>query len=151
AEAGAAFGEFWEQGWAEKLRARETRAVPYAAQTISAVDYINALRLRGRLHRELGEWLGSYDAVVTPTLKKVAPPLEGRFGPYFGAYRRLPVTALGNLLGWPCITVPNGFGERGLPTAIQFVAAPGGENRVLAMAMAFQQETDWHLNRPEGA
>ncbi|MCZ6557667.1 MAG: amidase [SAR324 cluster bacterium] len=148
AEAGAAFAEFWERGWAGQLAAQETRGMALATQTIPAVEYINALRLRQRLHRELGRWLAPYDAVVTPTLKKVAPGLEERFSSYFGAYRRLPITVAGNLLGWPCITVPNGFGERGLPTAIQFVGRPLSENTVLAIAASFQQRTDWHLRRP---
>ncbi len=88
------------------------------------------------------------DAVVTPTTLKVAPPLEASFNDYFGSARRTRIASLGNLLGLPCVTVPNGFGERGLPTALQFVGRPGSENRLLAMADFYQQQTDWHLRRP---
>jgi aspartyl-tRNA(Asn)/glutamyl-tRNA(Gln) amidotransferase subunit A len=151
AEAGSALGHLAENGMAEQLTAPETRGSPYALQSIPAAAYVTALRLRQRMHRELGPWLAPFDAVVTPTLKKVAPPLEMRFGEYFGAYRRLVITSLGNLLGWPCVTVPNGFGERGLPTSLQFVGAPGSENRLLALAGHYQAHTDWHTRRPPGA
>jgi aspartyl-tRNA(Asn)/glutamyl-tRNA(Gln) amidotransferase subunit A len=46
------------------------------------------------------------------------------------------------------VSVPNGFGERGLPTAIQFVGRVWEENRVLAVARAYQERTDWHLRLP---
>jgi Asp-tRNA(Asn)/Glu-tRNA(Gln) amidotransferase A subunit family amidase len=151
AEAGSAFAHLAESGLAAQLAAPETRITPYALQSIPAAAYVSALRIRRRLHRELESWLAPYDAVVTPTLKKVAPPLDRRFSDYFGAYRRLLITSVGNLLGWPCVTVPTGFGERGLPTSLQFVGRPGSENALLAMARHYQQSTDWHLRRPPTA
>jgi aspartyl-tRNA(Asn)/glutamyl-tRNA(Gln) amidotransferase subunit A len=86
--------------------------------------------------------------VLTPTLKKVAPPLDARFSDYFGAERRLAITSLGNLLGWPCVTLPCGFGERGLPISLQLVGRPGGEATLLTLADHYQRQTDWHLRRP---
>jgi Asp-tRNA(Asn)/Glu-tRNA(Gln) amidotransferase A subunit family amidase len=57
---------------------------------------------------------------------------------------------LGNLLGWPCVVLPTGFGERGLPTSMQFVGRPGSERALLALARHYQQHTDWHTRRPPG-
>ncbi len=135
--------ETWRQ-----LTAVETHTVPLATRTIPARDYINALRLRQRIQREVLAWLRDFDAVVTPTLKVVAPPLEQRFSDYFGAFRRQDLTTLGNLIGLPALTVPTGFGERGLPTALQFVGAPGTENLLLALGNWYQERTDWHRRRP---
>jgi len=59
------------------------------------------------------------------------------------------IGALGNVAGLPAISVPSGFGERGLPTAIQFVGRAGTENAILAVAHAYQVRTDWHRERPE--
>lgn len=148
AEAGMAFSHLTQNGLAEKLCAPETRAVPYALQSIPASAYGNALRRRTGIHRELTPWLAGYDAIVSPTVKKVAPPLDSTFSAYFGAHRRLLITSIGNLLGWPCVTLPNGFGERGLPTAFQFVGAPGTENRLIDMARWVQSRTDWHTRTP---
>jgi aspartyl-tRNA(Asn)/glutamyl-tRNA(Gln) amidotransferase subunit A len=46
--------------------------------------------------------------------------------------------------------VPNGFGERGLPTSLQFVGRAWGENAILAAARAYQSRTDWHRRHPPG-
>jgi aspartyl-tRNA(Asn)/glutamyl-tRNA(Gln) amidotransferase subunit A len=150
AEAASAFAHLTETGQAAALTAPETRATPYALQSIPAAAYVTALRIRRRLHRELAAWLAPFDAVVTPTLKKVAPPLDVPFSDYFGAHRRLAITSLGNLLGWPCVVLPTGFGERGLPTSMQFVGRPGSERALLALARHYQQHTDWHTRRPPG-
>ncbi len=148
AEAGAAFAGLTEDGGAAQLTAPETRATPYALQSIPAAAYTNALRYRQHLRVELERWLAPYDAIVTPTLKKVAPPLDTDFTSYFGAYRRLEITSIGNLLGWPCVIVPNGFGERGLPTSVQLIGRPGSEGVLLALAAHYQARTDWHTRRP---
>jgi len=79
----------------------------------------------------------------------VAAPLDMPLDAYFGKVRRLPVGAAGNVAGLPAISLPNGFGERGLPTAMQIVGRVGGENAILAVARAYQARTDWHTRRPE--
>ena len=44
--------------------------------------------------------------------------------------------------------MPNGFGIKGLPTGIQFTGRAWGEARLLALARAYQQATDWHTRHP---
>ena len=56
-----------------------------------------------------------------------------------------------NLTGHPCVVVPNGFNERGLPTSITFMGHLFDEGKVLALARAFQQVTDFHKQIPEFA
>lgn len=149
-EAASAHADMLLAGAYRTLAARETRAMPLAMREIPARDYVNALRLRSRMHREVGAWLANFDAVVAPTNKLVAPPLEGRFSDYFRDHRRGDLTTVGNLLGLPALTVPTGFGERGLPTALQCVAAPLREEVVLAVGLTYQARTDWHRRRPPG-
>ena len=149
AEASAALGDRITDAVAQQLVAEETRAIMAACRTIPARDYINCLRARERMHAELGAWMEGCDAVVAPTAKKVAPPLDARLSEYFGADRRTEISALSNLLGWPALTVPNGFGERGLPTAVQFVGAPFSENLLLALGNHYQEQTDWHTRHPQ--
>ena len=48
----------------------------------------------------------------------------------------------------PAISVPNGFGQNGLPTGIQLVGPAWGERELLELAFAYQSETDWHKRRP---
>ena len=56
--------------------------------------------------------------------------------------------AIGNAAGLPSVAVPDGFGDRGLPTSIQFVGRAWGENTILAAARAYQARTDWHRRHP---
>ena len=148
AEASAAVGDLVAGQAVQALMAPETHRTPAMFRIIPARDYINALRARQRFHAELLPWVRRYDAIATPVSKRVALPLDKRFSEYFGLNRRTQISGLGNLLGWPAITVPNGFGDRGLPTGLQLVGAPWREGRLIALAEAFQQKTDWHLRRP---
>ena len=54
-----------------------------------------------------------------------------------------------NALGLPTISVPCGFTKDGLPIGLQITGAAGDEVRVLALAHAYEQATDWHTRRPD--
>lgn len=148
AEASAAFegmivnGEVWE------LTAPEDRPGGHAGLFIPAKDYINAVRIRGHIQRALDEWFANYDAVVTPTLATVAPPIAQPFAEYQRGYRGTSIGGAGNVVGLPAITIPNGFGERDLPTGLQFVSRAFEDCKLIGIAAAYQSETDWHRRHP---
>lgn len=148
AEASAAFegmvvrGEVWE------LTAPEDRPGAHAGLSIPARDYINALRIRGHIQRVIDEQFAKFDAFVTPTLATVAPPLNRPFADYQKGFRGTAIGGAGNVVGLPAITIPNGFGDRGLPTALQFVARAFEDGKLIAIARTYQAETDWHQQHP---
>ena len=149
AESAAAFEDLIESGAVAGLTAPEDRWGAYARTVIPAVDYLRALRVRRHIGVGLDRLLARYDGVVCLTNAVVAAPLDMPLDAYFGKVRRLPVGAAGNVAGLPAISLPNGFGERGLPTAMQIVGRVGGENAILAVARAYQARTDWHTRRPK--
>jgi aspartyl-tRNA(Asn)/glutamyl-tRNA(Gln) amidotransferase subunit A len=53
-----------------------------------------------------------------------------------------------NGYGLPVISIPCGFSKEGLPIGLQIAGPMWGEANVLALAHAFQRETDWHKKRP---
>jgi len=53
-----------------------------------------------------------------------------------------------NGYGLPVISIPCGFSKEGLPIGLQIAGPLFGEANVLALAHAFQRETDWHKKRP---
>jgi aspartyl-tRNA(Asn)/glutamyl-tRNA(Gln) amidotransferase subunit A len=53
-----------------------------------------------------------------------------------------------NGLGLPAISVPCGFTKDGLPIGLQIIGPAGDEARVLALAHAYEQATDWHARKP---
>jgi aspartyl-tRNA(Asn)/glutamyl-tRNA(Gln) amidotransferase subunit A len=53
-----------------------------------------------------------------------------------------------NVFGIPAISVPCGFTRAGLPIGLQVIGPRLGEARVLALAHAYEQATDWHRREP---
>ena len=49
-----------------------------------------------------------------------------------------------NLAGLPGMSIPCGFGNKGRPVGLQIVGNYFDEARMLRVAHAFQQATDWH-------
>ncbi len=97
-----------------------------AAFTFSAQDYLGAQRLR---HWIRGRWHAAcrrLDLLSLPCQPGVAPLLD--------MPASTDLTNLFNALGWPAISVPCGTGENGLPLAVQLVAKPWDEARLLRAA-----------------
>jgi aspartyl-tRNA(Asn)/glutamyl-tRNA(Gln) amidotransferase subunit A len=148
AEKASAFEDFVTSGQVGELTAPEDRYGGYAEQMIFAKDYIKALRIRGVLNRQLDELLSRFDALLAPTTVTVAPPIAKTFAEYSSGYRYSQLGVASNLAGVPAISVPNGFGERGLPTGLMFVGRAFEELSILAAADAYLQRTDWHSKHP---
>jgi Asp-tRNA(Asn)/Glu-tRNA(Gln) amidotransferase A subunit family amidase len=136
AEAGAMFDELVRSGGINEMadkgvngRANQLRA----ARFIPAVDYIRAQRVRTLLLQQVSALFGDGPAKISAFL---APSTSDS------------VTAC-NLTGHPAITVPAGFVD-GLPIGLMVTGPLYKEDRVLDVAAAFEQATDWHTRRPSG-
>ncbi len=120
----------------------------------SAMDYYDALRLRGPLLRRfVSEFIRDTDALLLPTMPDVAPAVATTVGDdqtrLEREFQRLSFWTRGtNYLGLPALSVPAGTGDKGLPLAVQFVGRPLAEDRILALGCCFQRATDWHTPTP---
>jgi aspartyl-tRNA(Asn)/glutamyl-tRNA(Gln) amidotransferase subunit A len=148
AEAASAFDEFAESGRAAELTAPEDHYGPYARTVVLAKDYLKALRLRALMAKAADEVMEPYDAVVAPTRRGVASPIDMEFRKVSPGTTSDVMGAVGNGAGLPAISVPSGFDEDGLPTGIQFMGRAYDENVILAIARTYQSLTDWHLHHP---
>jgi aspartyl-tRNA(Asn)/glutamyl-tRNA(Gln) amidotransferase subunit A len=151
AEAASAFEDLIESGGIAGLTAPEDRYTAYARDAILAKDYLKALRLRGVMAREADRVLAPLDALVAPGRSAVAPMLGGEVRSAIRGTARDVMGAVGNGAGLPAVAVPNGFGERGLPTSLQFMGRAWEENTILAAASAYQSVTGWHRRHPAEA
>ena len=149
AESASVFEDFIESGAVAGLTAPECHH-PHARLMVPAQDYIRALRIRGKVARIADEVMSGYDAVVGPTRAVTATPIDQDFRGVVAGTARDTLGAVGNSAGLPAISVPSGFSDEGLPTGIQFMGRAYDENRILAVARAYQSLTDWHTQHPEG-
>ena len=147
-EMSAAFETFISSGDVWELTASEDRWGGFSNLVIPAKDYINALRIRSKIQHAMDGVLANYDAIVTPTLNTEAGSIAQRFSEWSRGFVCSELSGASNVAGLPGLTIPNGFGERGLPTGIEFTGRALDENTILAIACAYQKQTDWHTKHP---
>ena len=148
AEGASAFRELIESGRVSELASPEGRVGGFAASLVTAVDYLHAMRLRAPMRRAWAEMFRKVDVLAAPSRATVSYPVDKTFDKaYPGIGASSPIGA-SNLVGVPAVSVPNGFGQNGLPTGIQLVGPAWGERELLELAVAYQSATDWHARRP---
>jgi aspartyl-tRNA(Asn)/glutamyl-tRNA(Gln) amidotransferase subunit A len=139
AEAYAAFDEFIARGGTAGLTATMAKAHRLAGALLPAHDYIRAQRIRRHIADAFDGLARQFDAIVAPTIGITASGRHADFEYMLpGAFPR-PLNYAGVLTGSPTITVPNGPGRGGLPTAIAFAGARLRENAILDAASALQE------------
>lgn len=157
-EGGSAFRDLIESGGLRALRAKADRVGGYASVMLPAVDYLHAMRVREKTRGPLLELFGKYDLLAAPTRATVALPIGVDFDK---AYPELaqgrpasfvsPIGSLisgGNLVGFPAMSLANGFGRDGLPTGLQLLAGPFREDLLVSAGAEYQKRTDFHARKP---
>ncbi len=133
AEAAAAFDELTRSGRDKLLTAQSKDDWPNAfraARFIPAVEYVNGNRARMMAMQQIAEIFQRVDIIVAPT---------------FGT--QLLVT---NLTGHPALILPSGFREKdGTPVSFTFLGDLFAEAPLLAVARAWEQATNFHLQHPK--
>lgn len=116
------------------------------ARSIPAIAYARALRWRADWARVVDASFDRADVIVTPTVPLVAPLIIGT--------EMISTTASLTRLTYPwsfarvpAMSIPCGFSDR-LPVGLQLVARSGDDHLLLALAAAYQSETDYHRRRP---
>ncbi len=130
-ESAASFAKLTESGQLELLERQNEGAWPNTfrvGSTIPAVDYLQALRVRRQLQREMAKTFEEHDLYVTV--------------PHAG-----PSLAYTNLTGHPSLITRCGMVD-GLPQSIEFIGNLYREDAILRVALAYEQATGWHGQWP---
>jgi aspartyl-tRNA(Asn)/glutamyl-tRNA(Gln) amidotransferase subunit A len=130
------------------------RARLEAGLAISAHDYLQALRLRGRLTREVvGGVLAAVDVLVCPTIPEAAPAIAqvtagtpAEVVERMGRFSRL--TRPWNGLGLPALSLPCGFTADGRPIGLQLAGRPFDEATLLRLGHAYERVAGVWRRRP---
>jgi aspartyl-tRNA(Asn)/glutamyl-tRNA(Gln) amidotransferase subunit A len=112
----------------------------------SAVDYLQAQRVRRRITETILTAARPFDAVLTPTSPVPATPIDDT-PPGHGALRHRNTIPF-NLTGLPAISIPCGFTEAGLPIGLQIVGKAFDEAGILDIAHAYERASAWQERRP---
>jgi aspartyl-tRNA(Asn)/glutamyl-tRNA(Gln) amidotransferase subunit A len=124
----------------------EVRALLEMGDFYTAVQYVQAQRLRRHLTAETSRALAAFDAMVMPTSPVPATPITP--DPPGHAALRPRNTLPFDLISLPAISVPCGFTSTGLPVGLQIVGKAFDEAGVLRVAHAYEQATAWHRRHP---
>ena len=110
--------------------------------------YLKAQQVRTLIRQDFDRVFQQVDALVTPTSPVVAFPLGERTADPLQMYLIDVCTLPINIAGLPAISIPCGFSE-GLPVGMQLIGPHLSEERLLGIAFAYEQATEWHRARPE--
>jgi aspartyl-tRNA(Asn)/glutamyl-tRNA(Gln) amidotransferase subunit A len=109
--------------------------------------YTKALKVRSLVKAGFDEAFKKFDLLLSPVAASPAFKLGERTGDALAMYLTDLCTVSVNIAGLPGISVPCGFSE-GLPVGMQLIGRPFEEALLLRAAHAYQQETDYHRQRP---
>ena len=120
------------------------------AADVQPSAYAQSRRQLELLRRQIKTTFAEVDLLVTPTTSllpaKIADNVDskGRLKYPLGIRNTAPF----DVLGVPAISVPCGFTTSGLPVGLQIAGAPFAESTVVALAHAYERETEWHRRNP---
>ena len=114
---------------------------------VTTAAYIQSRRELDAVRRAIESVFSNVDLLVTPTTAMPPYTIEEavRLGIELEVIRN---TAPFNVYGLPTISIPCGFASSGLPIGMQITGPRFGEEKVLALAHAYELATDWHTRRP---
>jgi aspartyl-tRNA(Asn)/glutamyl-tRNA(Gln) amidotransferase subunit A len=120
---------------------------------ITASEYLTVQRARYRIREALRGVFETVELLANPTTNRVAPLIS--LGPkgngdqaYRVGYTHSSLLRFPSMLGLPACSIPCGVNEEGLPIGMQLAGRWFADQRVLNVALAYQQATEWHLRNP---
>jgi aspartyl-tRNA(Asn)/glutamyl-tRNA(Gln) amidotransferase subunit A len=110
--------------------------------------YLKAQKVRTLIKEDFDRaFAEGIDVIVGPTSPIVAFGIGELVDDPLEMYLADLYTIPANLAGLPCISIPCGFSEA-LPVGLEIMGQPFAERTVLGVAYAYEQSTDFHLQRP---
>lgn len=110
--------------------------------------YRKAQKIRRLIKQDFDAAFQDVDVIIGPTTPSTAFKIGEKNDDPVTMYLEDIYTIAVNLAGLPGISIPAGSHD-GLPIGIQLIGNDFAEAKLLNVAHQFQQNTDWHLQRPE--
>ena len=111
--------------------------------------YLKAQQIRRLIAQDFTEAFKLCEVIMGPTAPSTAFKAGEKADDPVAMYLQDVYTIATNLAGLPGMSIPAGFSD-GLPVGLQLMGNYFDEARMLDVAHAYQQVTDWHLTMPAG-
>lgn len=112
--------------------------------------YKKALAVKEQVKKGFKRAFSTCDVLLTSVTPNTAPRLGESLTDPMGMYLSDLYTVPANLAGLPALSMPCGVDGEGLPVGAQLMGPRFGEQVLLSVAHAYQQETDYHKSVPRG-
>jgi len=108
------------------------------ARQLTAAEFCIAVRTVHRCARQIGQFFGGYDVLLTPTLGM--PPVTTGWQ---GAKNYLLFTPWANVTGQPAMSVPLHWNDEGLPIGMQLLGRYADEATLFRLAGQLERARPW--------
>jgi aspartyl-tRNA(Asn)/glutamyl-tRNA(Gln) amidotransferase subunit A len=128
-----------------------TRRALQNGANAKAAEYVRGHWRLELLRRTIDEAFKNVDLVVLPTRRRTPRTVDASIKREETDVPRNPElenTGAFNVYGIPAISIPCGFTSKGLPVGLMIAGPRFSEGKVLALAHAFEQATDFHTKKP---
>ncbi|NMG66834.1 Asp-tRNA(Asn)/Glu-tRNA(Gln) amidotransferase subunit GatA [Azoarcus indigens] len=139
------------EGFGEEVKRRILVGTYVLSHGYYDAYYLQAQKLRRLIAEDFRAAFAQCDLIAGPTSPTTAWGIGEKTDDPVQMYLSDIYTIAVNLAGLPGLSQPCGFGADGLPVGLQLIGDYFSEASLLNAAHRYQQATDWHLRRPEGA
>ncbi len=136
------------QGFGEEVKRRIMLGTYALSSGYYDAYYLKAQKVRTLIKQDFDNVFEEVDVVVTPTSPTPAFKIGEKVDDPLQMYLSDIFTNSCNLAGLPGVSIPCGFSSDGLPIGLQILAPPFAEAKLFQVAYTFEQNTDYHLRKP---
>ncbi len=135
----------------EGFGAEVKRRIMLGTHTLSSgyydAYYLKAQKVRTLIKQDFDKAFKKFDILVTPTSPTPAFKIGEKTDDPLQMYLSDIFTIPTNLAGLPAISLPCGLNKNGLPMGLQLIGDYFDEGKILQVAHAFEQSTDFHRSK----
>jgi aspartyl-tRNA(Asn)/glutamyl-tRNA(Gln) amidotransferase subunit A len=144
------YGRTREEGFGPEVKRRIILGTYVLSSGYYDAYYLRAQKVRELIRQDFAKAFEKVDVLISPTSPVPAFKLGERMDDPLQMYLADIFTSPANLAGICGMSVPCGFAETDghrLPVGLQLLGKAFDEGRILQIAHAYEQSTDWHKAR----
>ncbi len=145
------YGRTREEGFGAEVKRRIILGTYVLSSGYYDAYYLRAQKVRELIRQDFAQAFEKVDALISPTSPVPAFKLGARTADPLQMYLADIFTNAANLAGICGISLPCGFASLDgtkLPIGLQLLGKALDEARILQLAYAYEQSTEWHKHRP---